>query len=226
MICLICRLKLHIIDIKKNNRMVIVYIRVSTKSQNLSRQKMLIQHYLDKHNIVNAKWYILKISSKEPPKKRKIDELFKKLKYGDTIICTELSRLSRSIFESMFFVEKFHTKGVNVIFTSEPELSQVQGVEMDAEEYLYFIFRAYGNQSLRERNSKPIIAGIKARQEKGLPHGKPKGTIQVSKFDKDKNLIIKLLKKNTNTNQISKVLGYGSLSGLDAYIKRKVHNID
>jgi putative DNA-invertase from lambdoid prophage Rac len=51
--------------------------------------------------------------------------------------------------------------------------------------------------------------------------GKPKGTIQKSKFDKDVGKIQELLAYELSVRKIAKVLGYKSHIALNTYIKKR-----
>lgn len=76
--------------------MIYGYIRVSTEEQNLENQKKAIS---EKYEI--DEWVEEKVSGTVDYTKRNLGELIDKLKNGDTLIITELSRLGRSI--SMIF---------------------------------------------------------------------------------------------------------------------------
>ena len=88
--------------------MVFGYIRVSTEQQSLQNQKHKILEYAQQHKILIDELIELEISSKKSQKERKIDILLDKLKDGDTLICTELSRLGRNMLEILNLVEKFN----------------------------------------------------------------------------------------------------------------------
>jgi hypothetical protein len=51
--------------------------------------------------------------------------------------------------------------------------------------------------------------------------GKPKGTIQKSKFDLQRNKIEELLSVGLSIRKIAKVLGYNNHIGLNNYIKKR-----
>ena len=55
----------------------------------------------------------------------------------------------------------------------------------------------------------------------GIKLGKPVGTIQKSKFDKDVERIKELLSVGVSMRKISKVMGYPNHNGLINYIKRR-----
>lgn len=78
--------------------MNIGYIRVSTNKQDIDNQKFAIQTFSERNNITIDTWVEETISGTKSPDKRKLGQVLKKAKSGDTIICTELSRLGRSLF--------------------------------------------------------------------------------------------------------------------------------
>jgi DNA invertase Pin-like site-specific DNA recombinase len=64
---------------------------------------------------------------------------------------------------------------------------------------------------------------LAAKRIQGVILGKPKGTIQKSKFDKDLERIKELLKLELSVRKIAKVLGYANHIALNTYInKRKI----
>lgn len=81
--------------------MVIAYLRVSTGRQHLENQKGEISHYAQSKGIVVNRWVTETVSGKTGRKYRLLGKTVRKLKKGDVIIVTELSRLSRSLHEIM-----------------------------------------------------------------------------------------------------------------------------
>jgi DNA invertase Pin-like site-specific DNA recombinase len=64
---------------------------------------------------------------------------------------------------------------------------------------------------------------LAAKKSQGIRLGKPKGTLQASKFDKDRLRIEELLHLGLSARKIAKVLGYSNHIGLNTYIsKRKI----
>jgi DNA invertase Pin-like site-specific DNA recombinase len=61
---------------------------------------------------------------------------------------------------------------------------------------------------------------LQAKKAQGVKLGKPKGTLQKSKFDKDIDKIKELLGYELSARKIAKVLGYGSHIALNTYIKK------
>ncbi len=81
--------------------MVIAYLRVSTSRQHLENQKDEIIRYSEKKELKIDRWISDTISGKTESKKRNLGKILYRLKKGDILIVTELSRLSRSLHEIM-----------------------------------------------------------------------------------------------------------------------------
>jgi DNA invertase Pin-like site-specific DNA recombinase len=62
---------------------------------------------------------------------------------------------------------------------------------------------------------------LAAKKSQGVKLGKPKGTLQTSKFDKDRRRIEELLTLGLSVRKTAKVLGYSNHIGLNTYIKRR-----
>ncbi len=81
--------------------MTYAYIRVSTNAQETENQKFEIQQFCAKNKIKIDSFIQEKISGKVEPGKRELGRLLGNIKKGDLIICSELSRLGRSLFMIM-----------------------------------------------------------------------------------------------------------------------------
>lgn len=62
---------------------------------------------------------------------------------------------------------------------------------------------------------------LAAKKSQGIRLGKPKGTLQASKFDRDRLRIEELLSLGLSVRKIAKRLGYSNHIGLNTYIKRR-----
>ena len=62
---------------------------------------------------------------------------------------------------------------------------------------------------------------LQAKKAQGIKLGKPKGTLQKSKFDKDVEKIKELLSYELLARKIAKVLGYSSHIALNTYINKR-----
>ncbi len=85
--------------------MIYGYIRVSTDLQNCENQKFEIENYCKNNNLKINKYIKETISSRKKLKDRQLNNILKKIKDGDVLITTELSRLGRSILEIMEIIK-------------------------------------------------------------------------------------------------------------------------
>src|SRR5574344_2317879 len=81
--------------------MIYGYIRVSTDKQTVENQRFEIENFCTKKNIVVQQWIEETISGTKEPEKRALGKLLKRLNKGDILICSELSRLGRTLFMIM-----------------------------------------------------------------------------------------------------------------------------
>lgn len=66
--------------------------------------------------------------------------------------------------------------------------------------------------------TKEALANKKAQ---GIKLGKPKGTVQKSKFDKDQIRIKELLALGLSVRKIANLLGFSNHIGLNTYVKKR-----
>lgn len=81
--------------------MIIGYLRVSTEKQNPENQRDEIRRFAEEKSLEVGSWVVETASGKLPYRKRKLGRLLRKMKAGDVLIITEISRLSRSLTEIM-----------------------------------------------------------------------------------------------------------------------------
>ena len=80
---------------------VIAYLRVSTEKQYLENQHEEIERFASKHGLKIDRWYTETVSGCVCSKDRKLANLLSRMKPGDALVVTEISRLSRTLLEIM-----------------------------------------------------------------------------------------------------------------------------
>ena len=95
--------------------MIYGYIRVSTDKQTLQNQKLEIRKYCNLKRMYGISWIMETVSGTKAPSKRKLGELLSAVQKDDIIICTELSRLGRSLTMIFNVLDLLLDKGVKVI---------------------------------------------------------------------------------------------------------------
>ncbi len=78
--------------------MIYGYIRVSTDRQTVENQRYEIQCFCERHALKIDRWIEETISGTIAWKHRALGKLLRKTKSGDILICSELSRLGRTLF--------------------------------------------------------------------------------------------------------------------------------
>lgn len=81
--------------------MVYGYIRVSTDRQTVENQRFEIKNFCRKNDLHVDKWISETISGTKEVNKRRLGKLLNGVRRGDIIICSEISRLGRSLFMIM-----------------------------------------------------------------------------------------------------------------------------
>ena len=94
--------------------MVYGYIRVSTDKQTVDNQRFEIERFCSHNNLAIDKWIEETISGVQQPEKRLLGSLLDGAKTGDLIICSELSRLGRSMFMIMSILNNLILNGVKI----------------------------------------------------------------------------------------------------------------
>ena len=197
------------------------YIRVSTDKQDLKNQQHSILAYANQKNLGNVTFIEVKISSRKKEEDRKIDELLETLQADDHLIVSELSRIGRSVVNVVTIINQLIAKKVNIHILKEHLL-----IEPDKQnpftDFQINIFSSFA-QLERDLISQRTKEALQARKAKGIKLGKPKGTVQGSIYDKDKEKIKELYSLGVTLTNISKKhLGYGTIKSLSEYVKNKL----
>ena len=139
------------------------------------------------------------------------------LEDADTLIVTELSRLGRSTAEVIGLVNELIKKQVRVIAIKQNLDIKKHDMTSKVMITLFSLFSEL-ERDLISLRTKEALANKKAR---GIQLGKPKGTIQKSKFDNDLDKIKELLNLGLSVRKIAIFLGYTNHIGLNTYIKKR-----
>ncbi len=195
----------------------IAYIRTSTDKQDLNNQKLEIFEFVKKNNLEVDDFIEMTISSRKTSKERRIDEMLSVLDDADTLIVTELSRLGRSTAEVIGLVNELIKKQVRVIAIKQNLDMKQHDMTSKVMITLFSLF-AELERDLISLRTKEALANKRAQ---GIRLGKPKGTVQKSKFDQDVIKIKELLNLGLSVRKIAIFLGYTNHIGLNTYVKKR-----
>ena len=99
--------------------MIIGYLRVSTGRQNLANQQDEIRRFAESKNIQIDGWVTEVVSGKKKEKDRKLGKLLGRMRPGDMLIVTEISRLSRTLTDIMTIMGKCMNREIRLYTTKE-----------------------------------------------------------------------------------------------------------
>lgn len=196
---------------------IVAYLRASTDKQDLNNQKLEIVEFAKKNKLEVDDFIQMTISSRKTSKERRIDELVAVLNDADTLIVTELSRLGRSTAEVISLVNELIQKQVRVIAIKQNLDIKQHDMTSKVMITLFSLFSELERDLISLRTKEALAA----KKSQGTILGKPRGTIQKSKFDKDVEKIKELLGYGLSARKIATVLGYTSHIALNTYINKR-----
>jgi DNA invertase Pin-like site-specific DNA recombinase len=201
--------------------MIYGYVRVSTQEQSVESQKNAISRYCIEQKLMVDEWIELEMSSRKSTALRRIDELLQKLSANDVVIASELSRLGRSIKETLNTIETITQDKQSRLILIKQNLDLNPAAKNNvANKVLITIFSMLAELE-RDFISERTKEGLRARVAKGIKLGKPKGVIQASMYDKDKEKIFHLYQLGVPIQKIIAThLGYGKYLSLKAFLKK------
>ena len=145
--------------------MLVGYARVSTLDQNLDRQlDALIDNGVDRRNI-----YTEKISGKSRQRPA-LEQMLSELQAGDTIIITDLTRISRSTRDLLDIIDAIKSKGASIKSLKDTWLDTTS--ENPYNEFLLTVMSAL-SQLERDLTSQRTKEGLKSARERGRKGGRP-----------------------------------------------------
>ncbi len=198
----------------------IAYIRASTNAQDVKNQRHEILEYGHREGIHIDEFIEVTMSSRHSSRQRRIEELQERLQPGDSLLVTELSRLGRSTGEVIILINQLVAYGV-IIQIIKQNLRLDEGLQDITTKVMVTLLALFAEieRDFISLRTKEALASKKAQ---GIILGKPKGTIQASMYDKDRERIEELLSHGVpQTRIIERHLQYGTTKSLSYYIRTR-----
>lgn len=178
--------------------MIIGYLRISTGKQNLANQQDEIERFAHSRNMKINTWVTEIVSGSKCGKERKLNSLLRRMKSGDTLIVTEISRLSRTLTDIMSIMDKCLKRQINLYTTKE-------GYTFDNTINSKVLCFAFGLVAEIERNliSMRTREALALRRAEGVVLGRRKGSYTKLKVLTDNHgEIIQMIKEKRTINEI------------------------
>lgn len=195
--------------------MVYAYIRVSTSKQDVENQRFEIDRFAKEKGLKVNTWVSEVISGTVSTKNRKLGSLLKKMKSGDILILTEVSRLGRSLLEVLTVLNQCVQKKYSLYTVKER-------YELDNSISSQMLAFAFGLMAEVERNliSMRTKEALARRKAAGQHLGRKKGGKNVRyKLDDKEKLIRSMLSQGCSKASICRKLKCNAKT-LDNQLKR------
>ena len=199
--------------------MIYGYIRVSTDKQTIENQRYEINQFCDRQEMVIEKWIEETISGAKNVEDRKLGKLLKRMKKGDILICSELSRLGRNLLMIMGILNECMNKDIQVWTIKD---NYRLGSDINSKVLAF----AFGLSAEIERNliSQRTKEALARKRAEGVVLGRPKGKkSSKTKLTGQEQKIKELLDKKVSYSAIGRILGVHRLT-VSAFVKSKINH--
>lgn len=183
---------------------VYAYIRVSTDRQTVENQRFEISNYCNAHDIHIDKWIEDEgVSGAKDYSKRSLGRLISGCKSGDTIICSEISRLGRDLLMLFEILNKLIKKGVR-LYTIKDNFSLEDNIQTKVLAFAFGIASEIERKLISQR-TKESLARLKAE---GVKLGIKPGShiVRKTKLDGCDEDVLKLINQGYRMDEICKKL--------------------
>jgi len=193
------------------------FMRVNNNNEVYTKeQKQGLDSYVKKNNI--SIYQSIEIEIDTPENEKNILDFLKNCQASSTLLVYDLNVFGRTI-ETILEIVKFLLSNKIRILVIKQNLDLVDDKDMLTQMILGVISMTIGLE--KELMSLRTKEALTAKKLKGETLGKPKGTIQKSKFDKQRDKIEELLAVGLSVRKIAKLLGYNNHIGLNNYVKKR-----
>ena len=196
--------------------MIYGYIRVSTDHQHTANQHHEIELFTAKNDMKIDKWVEEIISSRKPLHERRLGKILKKLKKGDILIATELSRLGRNLLEVMGILQECLEKDCQ-IWTLKENYRLGADIQSKVLAFAFSLASEIERQLISERTK----ISLQRLKDEGRHLGRPYGT-SYQKLQKQHDRLMNLLDKGVSKAEIARSFGCSWLT-VHRYMQRNLH---
>ncbi|MDD2697637.1 MAG: recombinase family protein [Arcobacteraceae bacterium] len=202
---------------------IISFIRINKNNEEYTQNQAIgIAKYLHQNNLqLNNN---VEIEINVPEDEERIATLLTDCKRGCTILVYDLNVFGRTISSILEMLKNLLNGGVRIV-----SINQNLDLESKDDMLTKMILGIISMTISLEKDLMSIRTkeALTAKKLDGMSLGKPKGTIQKSKFDKKRDKIEELLSVGLSVRKIAKLLGYNNHIGLNNYVKkRNIREID
>ena len=197
--------------------MIYGYIRVSSDKQTVENQRFEISNFCEKNSLTIDVLVEETISGMTRVENRKLGKLLKRMKKGDILICSELSRLGRNLLMIMGVLNECMNRDIQVWTIKD---NYRLGSDINSKVLAF----AFGLSAEIERNliSQRTKEALARKKAEGVVLGRPKGSKSAkTKLTGQEKRIKELLDKRVSYSAIGRILGVHRLT-VSSFVKEKL----
>ena len=175
----------------------IIYLRVSTQSQNINKNKQELLLFCHNNGLNNPEFVEDIISGSKTWRTRALGSIVSELSEGDNIVVSEISRLGRSTLDIMELLNHLTSNKINVYAVKN-------GFRLDGtiSSCIMAAVLAICAEVERDLIRNRVTEALRVKKQQGVTLGRPVGSYS-SRLDKDMELIHHLLSIGVTKTAVS-----------------------
>jgi len=193
------------------------YIRVSTDKQTVDNQRFEIERFCAANNLAIDHWIEETISGIKSPEKRLLGSLLQEVKPGDLIICSELSRLGRSLFMIMSILNQLMLNEVR-IWTIKDNYRLGDNIQSKVLAFAFGLSAEIERELISQRTKEALARKRAEGKTLGRPQGRKSMHVKLSGCEQD---IKALLSRNFSKSAIGRIYGVNRMT-VDKFLKERM----
>ena len=150
--------------------MIYAYIRVSTDKQTVENQRFEINRFAKQRDFQIDVWVEETVSGTRSAKDRKLGVLLKRIKIGDTLIVSEISRLGRRLMEVMSILNACMLKNV-ILLTVKEKYELGNNIQSQILAFAFSLSAQIERDLISQRTREGLARRIASGQKLGRPMG-------------------------------------------------------
>jgi DNA invertase Pin-like site-specific DNA recombinase len=193
------------------------YIRVSTDKQTIDNQRYEIEKFCSKNNLEVERWIEETISGTKSPEKRLLGSLLAEVKAGDLIICSELSRLGRSLFMIMSILNHLMLNDVR-IWTIKDNYMLGDNIQSKVLAFAFGLSAEIERELVSQRTKEALARKRAEGMVLGRPSGRKSTYVKLSGREQEIRLLLEMRVPKT---AIGRMYGVNRMT-VDAFLKKRL----
>jgi DNA invertase Pin-like site-specific DNA recombinase len=165
------------------------YVRVSSDKQTVENQRFEINRFADSNNLNIDGWIEETISGTKNYSKRELGKLLKNVGSGDLIICTEISRLGRSLFMIMEILNVCMSAGCS-LWTIKDNYRLGDDIQSKVLAFAFGISAEIERDLISQRTKEALARKRSEGKRLGRPYGSKSSSRKLTGHEAERRIMI------------------------------------